>query len=292
MKTSWKILLIYTFFVIVWGAFVRASGSGDGCGTHWPSCEGAYLLDNASTAKIIEYTHRATSGIYGIFVLLLSFWTIFSKKTSSLTKSLSAGVLFFTIAEALIGAKLVLSGLVGSNTSIDRAFVMMIHLSNTLILVACNVGVIFCLDYPKLRIKDVLTPSLKAWGPIAILFFLTGSSGAIAALGDTLYPSANLMEGFAMDFSLDSPLIVQLRSLHPIFAFTLTFLVLWFTNPQNNLGLALISVALIALVLGLINLVLLAPVYMQLIHLTVALSFWTLSILYFLNLDIKTKTLQ
>ena len=222
MRVSWKVLLIYTFFVIVWGAFVRASGSGDGCGAHWPSCEGEFLIHAPDAKKFIEYTHRASSGLYGVFVLILSIWTFISTKVSKTAKFFSAGVLFLTIAESLIGAKLVLSELVGSNTSLARAGVMMIHLTNTLFLVACNTGAVFFIDKKARFTEDrqKIKTALKEHLPILILFFLTGASGALAALGDTLYPSENLIEGFAMDINPESPLIIKLRSLHPCLLYT------------------------------------------------------------------------
>lgn len=279
MKAAWKILLIYTLFVILWGAFVRATGSGDGCGAHWPSCEGQYLIENSSTEKLIEYTHRFTSGVYGIFVFALCLITFFSSRINKTTKILAGGVLFFTILEALIGAKLVLSGYVGENESLGRALIMIFHLVNTLFLVACNIGVIFFLEgVDKLKWGQI---NLKRWLPLFTLFFLTAASGGLAALGDTLYPSESLLEGFSMDFKSDSPLIIQLRSLHPIFAFTLAFLILLWTDPKKRGGLILIALSLVALVLGLINLVLMAPLYMQIIHLLAALSFWSSALIYF-----------
>lgn len=288
MKTAWKVLLIYTFFVIVWGAFVRASGSGDGCGAHWPSCHGDYLLEAASTKTLIEYTHRASSGLFGIFVFILSMMTMFSTRFSKTAKIFAAGVLFFTIAEALIGAKLVLSELVGDNSSFARAVVMILHLTNTLFLVGCNAGVIF---FHEKKTAFANTASLKKWAPVFLLFFLTGASGALAALGDTLYPSESLLEGFAMDFDPNSPWLIKMRSLHPFFAFGLTGLVIWFTDPQKRFGLTLIAMAVLTLVVGLINLAFLAPMPLQLAHLTMAISYWVVCLMYFFSIA-TTKELQ
>ncbi len=282
MKTGWKLLLIYTFFVIIWGVFVRASGSGDGCGAHWPSCHGNYLLDQASTKTLIEYIHRTSSGLYGIFVLLLSTLTIISKQFSKTAKLFAAGVLFFTILEGLIGAKLVLSELVGQNSSGSRAFFMMLHLTNTFLLVACNAGVIF-FDGRKTQFQNLV--HLKIWGPIFLLFFITGLSGALAALSTTLYPENSLLQGLAMNFNPNSPWLIKVRSLHPFFAFLLTASIIWLTNPKKKFGLTLISLSLSTLVVGLINLILLTPLVLQLGHLTIALSFWVICLMYFFTLS-------
>ncbi len=282
MKTGWKLLLIYTFFVIIWGAFVRASGSGDGCGAHWPSCHGDYILETSSLKTLIEYTHRASSGLYGVFVFFLSILTVLSARFSKTAKIFAAGVLLFTILEALVGAKLVLSGLVGNNSSGARALIMIIHLTNTLLLVACNTGVIF-FDEKKTAFKNL--SSLKIWGPVFLLFLITGGSGALAALGDTLYPSESLLKGFAMDFAPNSHWLIKVRSFHPLFAFTLTTAVLWFVEPKKRFGLSLIGLGLSTLVVGLINLALLAPMPLQLGHLTIAVSFWVVCLMYFFEIS-------
>lgn len=284
MKTGWKILLLYTIFVIVWGAFVRASGSGDGCGAHWPTCHGDLLIKSASFKTAVEYIHRASSGLYGLLVFFLSAWTFFSNAASKRAKIAAFGVLFFTIAESLIGAKLVLSELVGNNTSSARAIVMCIHLINTLILVASNVAVIFFLEVKaKFKTGIFLKYSLSKWAPVILIFFFTGISGALAALGDTLYPSESLIKGFQMDIDPSSPWIIKVRSFHPMFAFLLTTLIIWFTDPKKVFGTTFIILALFTLIVGLINLVLLAPVWMQLMHLGIVQLLWITAIFYILN---------
>lgn len=291
MKLSWKLLLLYTFFVIVWGAFVRASGSGDGCGAHWPSCHGDMLIATASETKtFIEYFHRATSGLYGILVLVLVAFTCFRKNISKEIKFFALGVLAFTILESLIGAKLVLSELVGKNTSFARAVVVMIHLSNTFFLILCNVGVLVGLD-KKTKVTGFLQNTYvnKLFYLTFFLFFATGASGALAALGDSLYPSESLLEGFKMDIDPNSPLIIKLRALHPMFAFTLSFLVIWRIQLGRVFSLPLIILAIATLIVGLINLALLAPIWLQLTHLFMALCFWSCYLFYLFNFEPKTK---
>ena len=279
MKISWKLLLIYTFFVILWGAFVRASGSGDGCGAHWPSCHGNMLINSSYELKtFIEYFHRGTSGLYGLFVLILSLLTVFNKNFHKQAKIFALGVLAFTVLESLIGAKLVLSELVGQNTSLTRAIVMIIHLTNTLVLVACNVGVVVSLD--PYKITPLPWKQIKKLSPLFVLFFLTSASGALAALGDTLYPSESLLKGFSMDIDLSSPLIIKLRSFHPLFAFILTFLVILKVSLDKKTGVWLLGISLLTLILGLTNLILLAPIWMQILHLLIALIYWVTFILY------------
>ncbi|MGH8637336.1 MAG: COX15/CtaA family protein, partial [Burkholderiales bacterium] len=72
-RFAWSVLL-YTVGVIAWGAYVRATGSGAGCGAHWPLCNGVVLPRSPTIATIIELSHRVTSGIALVAVLALLVW--------------------------------------------------------------------------------------------------------------------------------------------------------------------------------------------------------------------------
>src|SRR5687768_1412604 len=63
-----------TLAVILWGAVVRASKSGDGCGDHWPLCNGSVVPDASQTKTLVEFAHRATSGIAFLLVVVLGVW--------------------------------------------------------------------------------------------------------------------------------------------------------------------------------------------------------------------------
>src|SRR5260370_17404356 len=64
----------YNIIVIVWGAYVRATGSGAGCGSHWPLCNGEFLPTTPQTQTVIEFTHRVTSGGLLVLVAILLIW--------------------------------------------------------------------------------------------------------------------------------------------------------------------------------------------------------------------------
>ena len=72
-------------FVIVWGAFVRASGSGAGCGSHWPLCNGEVIPQPERIATVIEFFHRITSGLALIAVLVMVVWAFRAKNRKELT---------------------------------------------------------------------------------------------------------------------------------------------------------------------------------------------------------------
>src|SRR5271168_2514734 len=98
----------YNVLVILWGALVRATGSGAGCGDHWPLCNGVVLQRHARLATIIELTHRMTSGITVIAVLLLVVWTFRATVAGHLARITAIAAAVLTFNEALIGALLVL----------------------------------------------------------------------------------------------------------------------------------------------------------------------------------------
>jgi len=53
-KAAWGVLA-YSILVILWGAYVRISFSGDGCGDHWPLCHGEVIPTAPSVKTLIEF---------------------------------------------------------------------------------------------------------------------------------------------------------------------------------------------------------------------------------------------
>lgn len=264
-------LWIYSILVIIWGAWVRISKSGDGCGTSWPLCNNAIIPDTENTHTLIELTHRLSTGIYGIFVILLVIWTfkLFEKKHN--IRKVALFVLSLTILEALIGAKLVLFGLVGENTGIYRIIVMSLH-QVTSILLTGSIAKAYYLTTEKKFESFYLVSLLK------IMFLIIVATGGIAALSNTVFPSSSVLEGLMSDLDPSSHMLLKLRIIHPILALLLTFtmifilLKLYKSNPKY-VGRLAIFIS-IGVVIGIITLVTLSPVYMKLIHLTVAHIIW------------------
>lgn len=291
MKNSlWTKKLIWfngalALFIIAWGAWVRLSGSGAGCGEHWPLCHGQVIPPSASMKTLIELTHRLTSGIFGITVLLQVFFAgkEFSKKHPQFKAS--ALFLFLTIVEALIGAVLVKKGLVDKNDSALRAWVIGAHLVNTLLLMGVWSWCFALLKLAPAGRSLVLRAPLKKWEtyllPAAFLLFLiTGAFGAIAALGNTLFPADSLWAGFQSDFDPQAPFLIQLRIYHPMLAILMSCL--WIILLQNwkefkelekmaNLGL---TGLFIAVGFGALNWLLMAPVWGALGHLLIGDFLW------------------
>src|ERR1044071_4013704 len=115
-RYAWGVLA-YNVAVVLWGAYVRATGSGAGCGNHWPLCNGEVTPHSPAIATLIEFTHRATSGISLALVGLLVVWAFRAYPRRHRVRLGAALSLVFLLTEALIGAALVLLEHVAKNTS-------------------------------------------------------------------------------------------------------------------------------------------------------------------------------
>ncbi len=300
-KLCW-ILVVYTVLVIIWGAWVRISHSGDGCGNHWPLCDGSYIPIAPSQKTLIEYFHRLTSGFYGIFVLGLAIaaFRIFPKKSAG--RQVAFTTFFLMVIEALLGAALVLKGLVGENATIFRLSVMTLHQMNSLLLTGSTV--ILALVTKPTRNPLALQVSWKgvfAHGSNWIIFMLIPATGAWAALANTLFPSQNLQEGLQKDLASDSPWILKLRIVHPILALVigLALIFKFFKNSERShvvkdgdLAKANLQVAgalSIAVLFGILTLLFLSPIWMKLVHLTIAQLVWISLVNYVMISLLSTK---
>jgi heme A synthase len=284
---AWGVLG-FNLLVILWGAYVRASGSGAGCGSHWPLCNGEVVPRTRGAETLIELTHRTTSGVALILVLGLLVWAFRSypgKHPARLGAVLS---IIFIIIEALIGAGLVLFGFVADNDSIGRAAYLSIHLVNTFLLLAVlALTAWWATGAPALRLRGQGALGLiLAAGLFGTL--VLGVSGAVTALGDTLFPSGSLAAGLRDDFSPTAHILIRLRVLHPTIAVLVSALLIAAARlaaarrpvrTTKRLALALVALVVIELCAGLINLILLAPIPMQIVHLLLADLLWTVLVL-------------
>ncbi len=278
-------VLAFNVAVVLWGAYVRATGSGAGCGEHWPLCNGQMLPRSPQLATIIEFTHRATSGVVLILIVILAALAFRSFPSGHVVRRAATWALLLTLSEALIGAGLVLLGHVAGNASTARGYSLSIHLVNTLFLLAAlTVTAWHSSDHPPLE-SHPLPPRIRtAFLVSAGAFLLVGISGAVAALGDTLFRVSSLAEGIQRDFDPSAHPFVRLRILHPALAIfvagALIVAALYLVSGSrgnrrtHRLAYTLITVTLAQIVLGALNLALMAPVWLQLVHLLTADLLW------------------
>ena len=278
---TWGVLG-WNLIVILWGAYVRATGSGAGCGQHWPLCDGQVVPMAPDAEMAIELTHRLLSGIDILLVAAMVIWGFrITHKEHPVRKGLIvSGILI--VVEALLGAGLVLFELVAENSSAARAFAVAIHLANTFLLVGSLALTAYWASGGKA--VQVRGQGIKSWllGVGLLGMLVIGMSGAVTALGDTLFPVSSLAEGIAADMDPNAHFLVRLRVYHPIIAVIVAGYSLYLVRMifSHNQGLArkllttLVVVGFLQLSAGLINLLLLAPIYMQMIHLLTADLVW------------------
>ena len=288
-RCAWAVLT-YNVLVIVWGAIVRATGSGAGCGDHWPLCNGQVVPLNPRLATVIEFTHRMMSGGTLILILILTAWVFRGTMRRHLARSFAVAALLLTLNEALLGALLVKLRLTAMSTSPWRPPMLALHLSNTLLLLAALALTAHFLGRSTAHQRGSVTFMHR---PLAITglasAMVVGVTGSLAALGDTLYPAASLRTALARDFSASAEWLVRLRILHPLSAALAAAFILWLLwravfapagSPfadarQRSLGLWLAGLLGFQFALGILDVLLLAPVWMQVLHLGGADAFWS-----------------
>ncbi|MBS1818783.1 MAG: COX15/CtaA family protein [Acidobacteria bacterium] len=278
-RYSW-IVLVYNLAVIAWGAYVRATGSGAGCGAHWPLCNGEVVVRPQSIEMLIEFSHRATSGLALISVVVLFFW---ARRAAPVGHPVRLGAVLslgFMLSEAALGAGLVLFQLVAQDASAARAFAVGAHLLNTfLLLAALTLTVHWASGRPAVTLERI--PGLGRYGVGAAALLLVSVAGAITALGDTLFPSGTLAEGLQADLSSTSHFLIRLRTIHPVLAVMVGLYLataVWQMARGSELARsharAVTWFIVVQLIAGALNVVLLAPVWLQLVHLLLADAIW------------------
>ena len=287
-RCAWAFLL-YLLFVIAFGAWVRISGSGDGCGNHWPLCRGEVVPLAPGAKTLIEFTHRLTSGLSGLLGLALVWW---ARRVDRAVFRAALAMFVFLMIEGLIGAVLVKKELVAGDASTSRALVVGLHLTNTLMLTASAAAMAWRAGPGRPAAAAPVSRMLLAG--ILLLLVVTNATGAVTALGDTLFPVSPAIDGQLVtkireDLPAEHHFLVRLRIVHPVVAMTTVVLVglalLWLMQRSP---LRLLKSSLHALggqtALGFLNIALGAPGWMQIAHLLAAQVVWILVFLTALSL--------
>lgn len=293
-KYAW-VVLAYNLLVVLWGVFLRASKSGDGCGMHWLTCHGEVLPSAPQFKTVIEFTHRIMSAFDGLLMLILlgwAFWIWYKRRETSSrsTLRLAAASFFFVLTEGAIGAGLVLTGNTAETLTSARPFWMAAHLINTFILLA-----FLTLTARSASLRSILRlraePKYLAGILIGVVaIFIVSISGSIAALSNMIFPSGSLSEGMAKDFSETSHILLRLRLLHPVTAILtsvfLVFLTGWLAKERSGNKSVLwwsnviTILILVQIAFGGATLLMLAPIVMQLGHLLLVDAIWISYILF------------
>ena len=298
---AWGVTAL-TLAVILWGAYVRASRSGDGCGAHWPLCNGTVVPDATQAKTLVEFAHRVTSGLAFLLVVGLVVWAFKTFKRGHAARAAAAASGVFIVTESLIGAGLVLLRLVADNASVARALYLSVHLVNTFLLVAALALTAWLAaeaQASRVRMRDLL----RGRAGVALVFALAlGVSGAVAALGATLFPES-AQAAPVRESSPSAQLLFSLRQykLHPLLAVLVCGYLVYFalrayrSHEERGLrrwALSVVALALAQLCVGLLNAALLAPVWLQIVHLLLADLLWLALVLLSASSLARTKTSQ
>lgn len=287
-KYAW-VVLAYTILVILWGAFVRATGSGAGCGSHWPTCNGDVIPRPESIETIIEFSHRLTSAVLGPMVIGLIVWAWRRYGARHRVTKGAIWTFVFVLIEGGIGAGIVLFEYVADNPSSARAVWMGAHLINTLILLAVTTATTWWASqqdwgYTNLNFRLRNNKSLSAVIGVGLFMLLiVGAFGAITALGDTLFPAESFLEGASAKFDPEAHFSVKARVWHPTIAVgTVIYLLVifwttdefWSSERRSTWTKINIELLVLQVIGGVINVLLAAPIWMQIVHLLLADLSW------------------
>ena len=281
--------LLLSIASILAGAFVRATGSGDGCGATWPTCKGKIIPALSDTSELIEFSHRSVSGVLLVVTLIIYAKTRKFQK-DSLVRTVTNYLTFFVIFEALIGAVIVIFEWVGLNSSLPRIIAVPIHLVNTFGLLGSYAILYKILQDDLQNIKNMFNKNFLL---ISSLFLLSGATGSITALADVLFPSASFVEGFLADFDRTSEVLTRLRILHPIISSTLSIVLYVYATgirKKYNVSVKPLQILiLIAVFLGVINVLSNIVLPLSILHLAIADFLW-ISYIY-VSIDLSKNNL-
>ena len=270
-------MLAWNVIVVLWGAYVRASGSGAGCGSNWPTCNGVVIPRAPQTATLIEFTHRMTSTVALLAVGVLCSWAFRSFQKGHPVRRTAVLSVLFLLMEALLGAGLVLFEYVGKNASVGRAIYLSAHLVNTQVLLA---ALTLTAWFAGREMNQRRSGPIVAALPLALLVSVTG---AIAALGDTLFPAASLTAGLQQELSTTAHFLLRLRIFHPVLAvcaaiffglIAISVIRKSTSAEDQRAAWAVTLLVVVQLYAGAMNVLLLAPVWLQIIHLLLANCLW------------------
>jgi heme A synthase len=280
--------LAFNLAIILGGALVRATGSGAGCGAHWPLCDGTVVPEWTSAHRVIEFSHRASVGVGLALVCILWYGVKKAFRPGHPARFAAHWSLLFTVSESLIGAGLVLFRLVAKDASVYRAVAVSAHLVNTFLLVASLTLTAWWASESKSRAR------WRGQGHVGWLLGLSlaglifvGMTGAVTALGDTLFPASGVGD-IGRAVSANAHFLRQLRVYHPVaavsvglFCLTVGWLAAAARPSSLTRGMAYwVSLLVSAQIgLGFANLLLLAPLAMQLSHLLLADALWIAMVL-------------
>lgn len=249
---------------------MRATGSGAGCGPSWPHCQGV-LVPALEGATRIEFIHRLASGLALVLVGLLALQVWRQLAIGHPARRGAVLAVGAIVGEALIGAFIVLFEWVGTNASVARAISVPLHLANTFLLLGALTFTLRAISGSTPQ----RPPPVFWW--VAAGWIVVGATGAVTALADTLLPSSSVSASISAAASASEHFLARLRVAHPIVAVVVSLWAAriagaqWETSKTARVVVGFVSLQLLV---GALNVLLHAPIWLQLVHLAVADGLW------------------
>ena len=231
---------------------------------------------------VVELLHRTSSAVLTVLVVGLVGWAVRLFEHQHPARKAAVASAIFLVVEALVGAALVKLDLVVHNASTARGVWMAVHLVNTFALLGSLALTVYFARPVAVPLRRLSPPILAVLVGAFASTLLVGATGAVAALGDTLFPAASLAAGMASELDSAAHIFLKIRVWHPVAAVLvggyLVATVLFLPSLQSAQtrlpGRFLVATVGIQIALGCLNLVLLAPIAMQLVHLLAADAVW------------------
>lgn len=292
-RYAW-LVLAFNILVILWGAVVSSTGSGAGCGDHWPLCDGEVIPRDPSVERMIEFSHRATSGIALLMVFGLAGWAFRLYAAGHRVRRGAVASVIVIIVESLLGAGLVLFRWTAMDTSAMRVVIQPIHMLNTLILL----GTILLTAWWASGGQAIAwrTSGRLRWFVLGgLCIWLMSATGSIISLGDLL--AIRLGENYNQLVEL----LVRLRLGHPAISILAGLLLLWLAFIRTNMApttsarrwsWAVAGLVVVQWSVGLLNVFLLVPLWTQLLHLLLADLLWISFLLWMFNALAEAPVVQ
>ncbi len=284
---AWSVLA-FNVVVVLGGAIVRATGSGDGCGASWPLCTDRIFPSNPGLETVIEYSHRVTSALAVIGVMAMFVFAVRLYEKGNRVRTAAAASLALLLFESVLGALLIIFSWVDQDASIGRMIVVPIHLLNTYILVGALTLTAWWSSGNPGPMKPIEPQAKRSLILGALGLLLIGAMGALNALADSLYPTESFLSGVAEEFSDGAPWLLQVRIFHPIVAIAVglgvAYLVMRIspraTSRTKRLGAIVGGLIVTQFFIGLVNVMLAAPLETQVIHLAIADTIWIIYLMF------------
>jgi heme a synthase len=158
------------FAIVVTGGLVRLTGSGLGC-SDWPQCNSERFIDVSSVHGAIEQVNRLFTGVVAVLVIAAVLGSLFLVERKRSLTQLSLGLVVGVLAQVVLGAIVVLTGL--------NPFANMGHFLLSMVLIANAIVLYRQSRMGKSPVLDCSLQERKYLSLIGILFALAVISGTV-----------------------------------------------------------------------------------------------------------------